>query len=136
LYELIKSGNLVAYPDNEIRLAVQRAVALETSRGWKITKEKQSHRIDVVVALAMAALAAVQEGNRPAAYVTAHSFFAAPGETYEMLHERWLDQLEPEARATRIRVEEISEAAAEKLGIKTAAKPFCGVPYRRGLPVR
>jgi hypothetical protein len=34
-------------------------VALETPRGWKITKEKSAHKIDVVVALAMAAHAAV-----------------------------------------------------------------------------
>ena len=49
-------GNLRTYPDDEMRLAVSRAVAVETSRGWKISKEKASHSIDVVVALAMAAL--------------------------------------------------------------------------------
>jgi hypothetical protein len=38
-------------------------VALETSRGWRIAKEKQSHKIDVVVALAMAALGAVRSGQ-------------------------------------------------------------------------
>jgi len=63
LYELIKGRNLIVYPDNEMRLAVSRAVALETSRGWRIAKEKQSHRIDVIVALAMAALGAVQQGQ-------------------------------------------------------------------------
>jgi hypothetical protein len=52
-----------AYADDEIRLAVQRAVALETSRGWRIAKEKASHKIDVVVALAQAALGAVQQGQ-------------------------------------------------------------------------
>jgi Terminase large subunit, endonuclease domain/Terminase large subunit, ATPase domain len=62
LYELIKACNLVAYPDGEIRLAVQRAIAVEGVRGWKITKEKSSHKIDVVVALGMAALGAVQGG--------------------------------------------------------------------------
>ena len=31
-------------------------------RGWKISKEKVSHKIDVVVALAMATLGAVQGG--------------------------------------------------------------------------
>jgi hypothetical protein len=45
-------------------LAVSRYVALETSRGWRIAKEKVSHKIDVVVALAMAALGAVQNGQR------------------------------------------------------------------------
>jgi len=64
LYEIIKSHNLVMYPDDAIRLAVNRAVALETTRGWRIAKEKASHKIDVVVALAMAALGAVQQGQQ------------------------------------------------------------------------
>jgi phage terminase large subunit-like protein len=62
LYELIKSSNLIAYPDKAIRLSIQRAIAIETSRGWRIAKEKTSHKIDVVVALGMAALGAVQGG--------------------------------------------------------------------------
>ena len=60
LYELIKHRNLVTYRDPDLRLAVSRAVAIETVRGWKIAKEKTSHKIDVVVALAMAALGAVE----------------------------------------------------------------------------
>jgi len=60
LYELIKGGNLIAYPDNAISLAISHAIAKETPRGWKIAKEKSSHKIDFVVALAMAAYAAVQ----------------------------------------------------------------------------
>jgi hypothetical protein len=60
LFELIQAQNLVAYPDADIRLAISRAVASETPRGWRITKEKQSHKIDVVIALAMAAYATVQ----------------------------------------------------------------------------
>jgi phage terminase large subunit-like protein len=60
LFELINGGNIVCYPDAAMRLAISRAVAVETSRGWRIAKEKQSHKIDVVVALAMSALAAVR----------------------------------------------------------------------------
>jgi phage terminase large subunit-like protein len=60
LYELIKGKNLVVYHDDAMRLAISRAVAIETSRGWRIAKEKQAHKIDVVVALGMAALAAVK----------------------------------------------------------------------------
>src|SRR5207253_6157361 len=63
LYELVKAGNLMAYRDDALRLAVHRAVAVETARGWKISKKTASHRIDVVVALAMAALGAVQGGQ-------------------------------------------------------------------------
>jgi phage terminase large subunit-like protein len=60
LFELIKGRNLIAYADDGIRLAIQRAVAVETGRGWRIAKEKQSHKIDVVIALGMAALGAVE----------------------------------------------------------------------------
>ena len=64
LYEALKGRNLVVYPDDEVRLAVSRSVAVETSRGWRIAKEKASHKIDVVVALAMAALGAVRQGQQ------------------------------------------------------------------------
>jgi hypothetical protein len=60
LYELIKGRGIVVYPDEQIRLAVSRAVAVESPRGWRIAKEKVSHKIDVVVALAMATRAAVE----------------------------------------------------------------------------
>jgi phage terminase large subunit-like protein len=65
LYDLIEGGNIVLYPDAGMRLAASRAVAVETGRGWRISKEKQSHKIDVIVALAMAAHAAVQGSGEP-----------------------------------------------------------------------
>jgi phage terminase large subunit-like protein len=65
LFELIKGRNLWIYPDDEIDLAIQRAVAVETSRGWRISKAVQSHKIDFVVALAQAALGAVQGASGP-----------------------------------------------------------------------
>jgi hypothetical protein len=63
LYELIKGGSLIVYPDDALRLAVSRTIALETPRGLRLAKEKTSHKIDVVVALAMAALHAVEQGS-------------------------------------------------------------------------
>jgi phage terminase large subunit-like protein len=69
LYELIKANSIVLYPDPDIRLAVQRSVAIESTRGWRIAKEKTSHKIDVVVALGMAALGAVRWGQRDDASV-------------------------------------------------------------------
>src|SRR5438105_193497 len=65
LYEVIKGRNIICYADDGMRLAIQRAVAVENARGWRIAKEKQSHKIDIVVALAMAALGAVTEGQQP-----------------------------------------------------------------------
>ena len=63
LFELVQGQALVCYPSEAMRLAASRCVAIESSRGWRITKEKQSHKIDVIVALAMAAYAAVQGHN-------------------------------------------------------------------------
>jgi phage terminase large subunit-like protein len=77
LFELIQGRNLTVYPSEQIRLAISRAVAIESSRGWKISKEKTSHRIDVVVALAMAALACVQAQRKPPA--PKYSNYLVPG---------------------------------------------------------
>jgi hypothetical protein len=66
LYELVKGQGIVVYPDADMRLAVNRAIAIETPRGFRIAKEKTAHKIDVVIALAMAALAAVEQGQRAA----------------------------------------------------------------------
>jgi phage terminase large subunit-like protein len=60
LFELIRARGIVTYPDADLRLAISRSVAVETSRGWRIAKEKQAHKIDVVVALAMAAHAVMK----------------------------------------------------------------------------
>lgn len=66
LFELVQGRNLIVYPDAGLRRAVSRAVAVETARGWRIAKERQSHKIDVVVALAMSSLASVRGGGAPA----------------------------------------------------------------------
>jgi len=47
------------------RTAAARTVAIEMPRGWRIGKDKQTHKIDVIVALAMSAWAAVQGAGRP-----------------------------------------------------------------------
>ena len=60
LYDLIMGQAFIAYPSEAMRLAVSRTVAVENARGWRVTKEKASHKIDVVVALAMACYAAVR----------------------------------------------------------------------------
>jgi phage terminase large subunit-like protein len=64
LFELIKGGNLIVYDDAALNKAIKQTVAIETTRGWRLAKEKTSARIDVVVALAQAALATVQQGQR------------------------------------------------------------------------
>jgi phage terminase large subunit-like protein len=65
LFDLIESQALVLYSAPDIRLAVSRAIAIETSRGWRIGKDKQAFKIDVVVALAMAVHAACVAQAQP-----------------------------------------------------------------------
>jgi hypothetical protein len=65
LFELIKGRGLAVYRDANLRLAISRTIAIETPRGWRIAKEKAAHKIDVVVALAMACHAAVQGSRIP-----------------------------------------------------------------------
>ena len=60
LFDLIESQSIVLYASDEMRLVVSRCVAQESSRGWKISKDKQAHHIDVVIALMMSCQAAVQ----------------------------------------------------------------------------
>jgi len=82
LFELIKGRNLIVYPDDQMRLAISRCVAVETTRGWKIAKEKASAKIDVIVALAQAALGAVQQS-------TSGDGAIRPGEILLMPTSRW-----------------------------------------------
>lgn len=69
LWELITGKNMRLYRSEEVRGQAKQAVAVESTRGWKIDKAKARHKIDVIIALAMAALAAVKpgqsEGPRP-----------------------------------------------------------------------
>jgi phage terminase large subunit-like protein len=110
LFELIKSSNLIVYPAAELQLAISHAVAKETSRGFMITKEKQAHKIDVVVALAMATYAAVQRSHvQPPKIVPAQIFSngrwwsdgsqgsTPPPPGYQRTHEPWRDFVGPDA---------------------------------------
>jgi phage terminase large subunit-like protein len=63
LFDLIQSQAIVLYPDQHMRLAVSRCVAIESPRGWRIGKDRSAFKIDVIVALAMSCLAAVQGQN-------------------------------------------------------------------------
>jgi len=64
LFDLIQGRNLTTYPNAALRLSVSRAIAVESSRGWRLDKSKASHKIDSVVALAFACHAAVQQGQQ------------------------------------------------------------------------
>lgn len=59
LYDLIMGRNLLLYPDAEMRKHAQKCIAMETPRGWRIVKKQSSHKIDLIIALAIACQGAV-----------------------------------------------------------------------------
>jgi phage terminase large subunit-like protein len=77
LYDLIQSRSIMLYPDAAMRLAISRAIMHESSRGWRLDKVKQAHKIDVVVALSMAALGAVR-GQSESSYISDLSWVSGP----------------------------------------------------------
>ena len=64
LFDLIRERRLVMYPDDELRQHALNSVAIESARGWRLAKEKASRKIDGLVALSFAALAAIEEGDK------------------------------------------------------------------------
>jgi phage terminase large subunit-like protein len=64
LFDLISARQLVLYPDAGMRLAASRAVIVESARGWRLDKLKQSHKIDVIVALSLGCLAAIRGASK------------------------------------------------------------------------
>jgi phage terminase large subunit-like protein len=91
LYDLIMSQGIVAYADAGLRLAISRAVAVEGSRGWKISKEKASHKIDQVVALAMACHAATQSVSEPF-FDNSYAWVSGPDDAADAAAARWRTQ--------------------------------------------
>jgi phage terminase large subunit-like protein len=81
IWDLVTGGNLVAYPHEALREHVLNGVVVETPRGWRIAKEKARHKIDLLVALAMAAdRCARAEAGEVQVYVDTGG---TPGETVD-----------------------------------------------------
>jgi phage terminase large subunit-like protein len=101
LFDLIQSRGIQLYPDAAMRLAISRAVLHESSRGWRLDKQKQHYKIDIVVALSMAALAAVR-GQGESSYPTDLSWVSGPVENadQQFLEQRFAQHLRQYAAAT------------------------------------
>jgi hypothetical protein len=59
LFDLLTGKTLRLYPADDLRAQALNTVAIESPRGWRLAKEKASRKIDAVVALAMACVAAL-----------------------------------------------------------------------------
>lgn len=62
LYDAINERRLLAPADKDLRGHVLNAVAVQSGRGWRLAKEKASHKVDAAVALSFAVLAALERG--------------------------------------------------------------------------
>jgi hypothetical protein len=60
LLDILTARALVLYPDDVLRQQALNTTCIESPRGFRIAKEKASKKIDAVVALAMAVLAATE----------------------------------------------------------------------------
>jgi phage terminase large subunit-like protein len=76
LFDLIQNRSIALYSDAAMRLAVSRAIIVESSRGWRLDKLKQQHKIDVVVAVSMACLAAINGQGKPGYDLSAPGLYA------------------------------------------------------------
>ena len=65
LYELLKEGKVVHDGDPELTQQVLHAVVRATDRGWRISRQKTTERIDAPIALAMAAYRAIASRLEP-----------------------------------------------------------------------
>jgi phage terminase large subunit-like protein len=60
LFDLLNGRNLRLYASSELREQALNTVAVESPRGWRLAKERASRKIDAIVALAMACVAAME----------------------------------------------------------------------------
>jgi phage terminase large subunit-like protein len=60
LFDLLNGKNMRLYPAPDMREQALSTVAVENPRGWRIAKEKARRKIDAIVALSMACVAAVE----------------------------------------------------------------------------
>jgi hypothetical protein len=81
LFDLISARQLVLYPDAGMRLAISRAIIVESSRGWRLDKLKQSHKIDVVAALSLSALATIRSEGESSYPRGDNSWISGPVDT-------------------------------------------------------
>src|SRR5215470_20028343 len=63
LYSRLSNRRLRVYPAPDLRAHVLNAASVETSRGLRLSKEKQSLKIDGAVALSFAIVAAESSGK-------------------------------------------------------------------------
>jgi phage terminase large subunit-like protein len=80
LYDTVIARGLRHYNHPELNEAIKNAVAVETPRGFRLTKEKTSKKIDAAVALSMSAWGALQNKalGGPIQILPGNPFYSGP----------------------------------------------------------
>ena len=88
LYSALNNRRLKLYDAPDLRQHVLNAASVETSRGFRLAKEKQSLKIDAAVALSFACVAAGQVG-RPLSPEEIRNYKEPPVDTKFNVFEDW-----------------------------------------------
>ena len=96
LYDAIKHKTLKLYQDDELRKEACFAIGKETPRGMRIVKEKASHKIDAIVALAMAVLGSSSATEKVAAGHISLGISEGSGENTEETQKEEMEEDLPE----------------------------------------
>jgi phage terminase large subunit-like protein len=62
LFDLLSGKNLRLYPSEDLRTQALNTISVESTRGWRIAKERASRKVDAIVALSLACVSALDEG--------------------------------------------------------------------------
>jgi phage terminase large subunit-like protein len=65
LFDLLNGRNLSIYPAADLRQQALNTVAIDAPRGFRIAKERAANKIDAIVALSMACVAALDGRHKP-----------------------------------------------------------------------
>lgn len=83
LFDLLTGRTLRLYRTEDLRAQALNTVAIETVRGWRIAKERSSKKIDAIIALALACVAATEAGPQQPRAAFVEFVNAAPAGPHE-----------------------------------------------------
>ena len=93
MWDLLRGRNIILYPDEQMRLQALDTVAIEQPRGWRIAKDKSSKKIDSIIALSMACVAAMDSRHGPSEGGVMDLVSLGRPAVLRRRHDRWLGKL-------------------------------------------
>ena len=143
MIELFKSQGLILYDAQDIKKAVQNAALIETPRGYKLAKDHQTGKIDLLVALAMGAVGVLEQLGEmgqvqvmPGLYAyTPEQIKCALDGSWDMNPDSWEITLDGQSGYPNGRKVYAGKHADTELHRRHARKYGCEICYREYLQV-